>query len=61
MVTDKADGVAAWLSGTFFMIEVPPIPKKTKMRCFENYHLEERMNICEHYLNRLLVTPEICS
>jgi hypothetical protein len=40
---------------------VPPIPKKTTIRSFEDKHLEERMISFEYFANRLLRIPEICS
>jgi len=41
--------------------QIPPIPKKTKMRSFDEKHLEDRMLAFEKFINKLLMIPEICS
>lgn len=42
-------------------LPVPPIPRKTALRSFEDRHLEERMICFERFANRLLQIPEVCS
>lgn len=42
-------------------LPIPPIPRKTALRSFEDSHLEERMVCFERFVNRLLQIPELCS
>lgn len=46
---------------SYFGTPIPPIPAKTKMRSFDDEHLEQRMIVFERFLIKYIHIDEIAS
>ncbi len=50
-----------FMQRSYYGTPIPPIPGKTKMRSFDDEHLEERMIVFERFLNKCIHIDEIAS